>query len=637
MSDSQVYRRFYDKWGKLVPEEAGVYATETVVHYHDHAGARHIGRIMRSGWLLSEPTNRFDFKTGKERDVWLSAQTGLGAHIQYLFRQRRNRPSEGEPGQPEAARDDRASVDPAERLPTVADMSRAPNEAALQVGQSPIIPAIPQRRKQIAEGSPPIGRRKWGPSLVVTIIVLCLVSAGAFMLKGAPIEIARDAYRSAVARIHLLAARANAGAETAAQKDVTEKTLTEETARKSAEERARIAQTARKAAEQKALTDEAARKAAVEKARTEAAARKVAEEKLAAETAARRLEEESRKAFEEKVWAEAAREVADAVARAHALEAAKRPPVEDTALKAVETPRKAPEEKPKSDAEIRQQAERAEAALNLSEQDRKQVQTALTAVGHEIPTATGYFGARTRAMITAWQKQQGLPETGFLDGTELAALYQQAGAAKRQEEKPKPDVRPQAEKPENVENAQKAEAALNLSEDDRKKVQMALTAVGHEIPTATGYFGSRTRVMIAAWQKQKGLPETGFLDGTELAALYQQAGVTKRPEEQPKPDVRPQADKPENVESAQKAEAGLHLSEDDRKRVQVALNALGHEIPTVTGYFGSRTRAMITAWQKTQGLPETGYLTEVQLTTIRQQAAPALAKYDQAQRKPKED
>ena len=74
--------------------------------------------------------------------------------------------------------------------------------------------------------------------------------------------------------------------------------------------------------------------------------------------------------------------------------------------------------------------------------------------------------------------------------------------------------------------------------------------------------------------------------------------------------------------------AGLKLSEQERKRVQVALNSLGYKMPTVTGYFGSRTREMIRAWQKVQGLPETGYLTEAQLATLRQQAAAALAKYD---------
>jgi peptidoglycan hydrolase-like protein with peptidoglycan-binding domain len=81
----------------------------------------------------------------------------------------------------------------------------------------------------------------------------------------------------------------------------------------------------------------------------------------------------------------------------------------------------------------------------------------------------------------------------------------------------------------------------------------------------------------------------------------------------------------------------LNLSEQDRKRVQVALNSLGHPIPTVTGYFGSRTRAMIAAWQKAQGLPDTGYLTEAQLTSLWQQAAPALSKDDEVQGKPKQN
>ena len=158
-------------------------------------------------------------------------------------------------------------------------------------------------------------------------------------------------------------------------------------------------------------------------------------------------------------------------------------------------------------------------------------------------------------------------------------------------------------------------------------MQVALNSLGHEIPTATGYFGPRTRAMITAWQKKQGLPETGYLDASQLAALYEQAALAKHADET-KLDARQQAEK---------VEAGLNLSEQDRKRVQVALNSLGHEIPTATGYFGPRTRAMITAWQKKQGHPETSYLTEVQLRTLWQQAGPALAKYDQAQMKPKED
>jgi peptidoglycan hydrolase-like protein with peptidoglycan-binding domain len=188
------------------------------------------------------------------------------------------------------------------------------------------------------------------------------------------------------------------------------------------------------------------------------------------------------------------------------------------------------------------------------------------------------------------------------------------------EAKPKSSV-------EDREQAKRAEAALVLSEQDRKTVQVALNSLGHPIPTATGYFGPRTRAMITAWQKKQGLSETGYLDASQLVALREQATLAKHTDEA-NLDARQQAER---------AEAGLSLSEQDRKKVQVALNSLGHPIPTATGYFGPRTRAMITAWQKAQGLPETGYLTEIQLTTLQRQAALALAKDDKAQMKPKED
>jgi peptidoglycan hydrolase-like protein with peptidoglycan-binding domain len=217
----------------------------------------------------------------------------------------------------------------------------------------------------------------------------------------------------------------------------------------------------------------AARKAAEGKARDEAAARRSTEQKLAAE---------------------------------------------DARLKAEEA-RKAAEGKPKSAAELREQAEKTEGALALSERDRKKVQVALNSLGHEMPTVTGYFGPRTRAMITAWQKTQGLPETGFLDASQLAALQEQATPAQRADEA-KLDARQQAER---------AEAGLNLSEQDRKRVQAALNSLGHEMPTVTGYFGPRTRAMITAWQKAQGLPETGYLTEVQLAALRQQAAPEIRP------------------------------------------------------------------------------------------------------------
>ena len=311
-------------------------------------------------------------------------------------------------------------------------MSGVANDGSSQVGQLATIPAIPEQHKLRAEGGRPTRRRKLWSSLAAAIIVLSLASAGALMPMGAWIETAQDAYRSAVAQTQRLMVRQNEGAETAAPQAPGENTMAEKAEQKATEEKLPAAVVARRA-------DEETRQANEEKARTEAARemtqaqaraaaqqaeRKAAEEERAAAVAARRRDEENRQAAEEKARAEAARQ-----ARAAAQEAAKNQTSDDARLKSLDPPRKAVEEKSRSDAEIRKQAERAEVGLKLSEQDRKRVQVALNALGHPMPSVTGYFGPRTRAMITSWQKTQGLPDTGYLTEAQLATLLQRAAVA----------------------------------------------------------------------------------------------------------------------------------------------------------------------------------------------------------------
>ena len=302
-----------------------------------------------------------------------------------------------------------------------------------EVGTSGTIPAIPQQRKLTAEGSRLTRHRKWWPSLSAVMILLIVVSAGALKPIDAWLQIAREAYRSAVTEMQRLTVRENAETEAAAPKAREEKVMVWEARPQSAEPPAATVsgrpreEEIRQATEEKAKA-EAAREMAQAEARAAAqeAERKAAEEERAA--AARRLEEENKQAAEVKARAETAREVPQGQAQVAAQEAGRRPTAADVRLKAVEAPRKATDEKRKSDAEVREQAERAEVDLKLSEQDRKRVQVALNALGHSIPTATGYFGPRTRAMIKAWQKTQELPETGYLTEAQLATLWQQAAA-----------------------------------------------------------------------------------------------------------------------------------------------------------------------------------------------------------------
>jgi peptidoglycan hydrolase-like protein with peptidoglycan-binding domain len=222
---------------------------------------------------------------------------------------------------------------------------------------------------------------------------------------------------------------------------------------------------------------------------------KAAEDKLAVEAA--RREAEAREAHHKQQAAEieSARAAAEMQGHAAVEEALRREAAVD--LHPAEAP---------ATAAATESGPKTEAALNLSEGDRKWVQAALTALGHDVPT-TGYFGPITRKMIAAWQKTQGLPATGFLDTSQLATLFAME--------------RTKLEGP-------RAEAALNLSDQDRRKVQAALTMLGHDVPR-TGHFGPVTRRMITAWQKAEGLPQTGYLTDTQLAALRQQAaGGTTR-------------------------------------------------------------------------------------------------------------
>lgn len=50
-----------------------------------------------------------------------------------------------------------------------------------------------------------------------------------------------------------------------------------------------------------------------------------------------------------------------------------------------------------------------------------------------------------------------------------------------------------------------------------------LTSLGYDTRGADGTFGQRSREMIAAWQKAKGQPATGYLTAAQMPALFREA------------------------------------------------------------------------------------------------------------------
>lgn len=76
--------------------------------------------------------------------------------------------------------------------------------------------------------------------------------------------------------------------------------------------------------------------------------------------------------------------------------------------------------------------------------------------------------------------------------------------------------------------ASSREAQLKLSESDRRKVQVALTSLLFDTQGADGVLGPRSREMIAAWQKARGLPATGFIDLDQKTRLFKEGEAAIR-------------------------------------------------------------------------------------------------------------
>ncbi len=71
--------------------------------------------------------------------------------------------------------------------------------------------------------------------------------------------------------------------------------------------------------------------------------------------------------------------------------------------------------------------------------------------------------------------------------------------------------------------AREGEDALQLVNADRQRIQAVLTSLGYDTRGTDGTFGQRSREMIAAWQKAKGHPATGYLTAAQVPALFREA------------------------------------------------------------------------------------------------------------------
>src|SRR5216683_1048246 len=142
---------------------------------------------------------------------------------------------------------------------------------------------------------------------------------------------------------------------------------------------------------------------------------------------------------------------------------------------------------------------------------------------------------------------------------------------------------------------------------------------------------AREKVEQEAAQRRQIEEETRRKVETEMADKQRQQDEARQKAETEAAAARRAEE--DGKKSAEAAENALRLPVLDRQHLQVALTALGFRTAATDGNFGTRTREMIAAWQKTHNDPPTGYLTGPQSQALLRDAAPAIGRFDEETKK----
>ncbi|UWP89210.1 peptidoglycan-binding domain-containing protein [Aliiroseovarius crassostreae] len=253
----------------------------------------------------------------------------------------------------------------------------------------------------------------------------------------------------------------------------------------------------------------------------------------------------------------------------------------------------------------------AEENLNLSRDARREIQRNLSLLGHDTRGIDGIFGRGSRAAITAWQKANGLTESGYLNAQHISRLAQQARlraaeleeeARLRQIEQDKRDrafwqetgaagdaagLRAYLERfPDGI-YADLAQERLKVIED-RERAQ----AVAQD---REAWDRARSRNDLQAYRTYLSqYPKGAFAD--QAKARIADLSVSD-------------ADKA-RIEQAQAAERGLGLNKSARQLIESRLKSLGLKPGKIDGKFDDATRRAIRRYQDARQLPVTGYINQ---------------------------
>jgi peptidoglycan hydrolase-like protein with peptidoglycan-binding domain/uncharacterized caspase-like protein len=192
---------------------------------------------------------------------------------------------------------------------------------------------------------------------------------------------------------------------------------------------------------------------------------------------------------------------------------------------------------------------------------RRALQDALRMLGFYDGATDGDFGPGTRAAISDYQADNGLPATGYLTAQQARRINQEALARSRtQQAAPPPAPAPTpaptvaAKPPSEPSPPRAADLEPSFSDSERKLIQESLQALGFYNGAIDGDFGLGTRAAIAAYQRDNDLEPTGYLTSQQVRGMNrtamaklrerQQVAARERSEEPPPKPAEPAPEPP---------------------------------------------------------------------------------------------
>jgi peptidoglycan hydrolase-like protein with peptidoglycan-binding domain len=258
----------------------------------------------------------------------------------------------------------------------------------------------------------------------------------------------------------------------------------------------------------------------------------------------------------------------------------------------------------------------AEQNLRLSRETRRKIQSDLALLGFDPHGIDGMFGRGSRSAIKAWQQSRGFDQTGYLTRDQVSQLRTE-GRARKEELAKQAQLKKEAQERQD-ENYWWQTGSSGIEEDLLKYLEkypdgLYAQQANEMLDSYAAARGEAPRAEQQAWNEaaQKDTIE-GFQSflGTYPDSRYRVNAETRISQLQ-------QAQKyAEEIQIAKAQERRVAGAKFARKLVEQRLARRGFRPGNVDGRFDQNTRQALRQFQKSQGLPVTGYVSRATMVRL---------------------